>query len=309
MKRYIHSYLAVIVLVCTSWLAASCTRAPQPVELQPYESLLQILSDFALHQSDDLYRRGYPRDITGTNLFHAVRQRLDNYETVNPGRYHDIVSVSKGQISERLGDYEKAAAEYADLGPDSSEEMRAVAAQNLSRVNELAAIARRPMDSSNLERYLAELELKRNDLLELSRRFAGTPYEYLALIEAEQADVERVILLFNSRYLLPNGQSRAIGDAKEFIKRHESSHRILRHRLMLGDFYATMARDYIALNPPERHTFRFDEFNSLIAAAREEYFYVSRQDGAPEKIEARGKLQSVESLNNQIADLQHTLQQ
>jgi len=299
---WIGKFLALLVL-SASFVIGSCARAPQAVEYQPYESLLQVLSDFALHRNDDLYRSGYPRDITGANLFKAVLQRLNNYETLNQGRYPDIVAVTRGQLHERLGDYEAAIAAYSDLGATPSEEMRAVAQQSFARVQELSAAARRPMDTANLSRFIADLEMKRDDLLRLAQRFEGTPYRSLALIEAEQADVERVLLMFNCRYLMQDGLTRSLQEAQALMKRHEASHRALKHRLMLGDFYYESARDYVALNRPDRASFDPADFSPLVAAAREHYFQVSRQDGAPEKLEARGKLQALEAFNQQVESL------
>lgn len=289
--------IVLLVALC------GCARSPATPNFEPYESLPQILLDFAPHRTDDLYRRGYPRDITGASLFRAVLARLENYETLHPGLYRDIMAVTRGQMLERLGDYEGALAAYGNLGPDPSEEMRAVAEQSAARVRELQSVAHRPLDASSLPRYLDGLELKRDDLLDLARRFAGTAYETLARIEAEQADVERVLLLFNSRYILPDGLTRALTEAQALAERHAGSHKALRHHLLLGDFFFTAARDYASVHRPERATFRAEEFTPLITGARQQYFRVSQQDGAPEKPEARGKLMALESLSQQVESM------
>jgi len=270
------------------------------LELKPYESLTQILADFSLHRADDLYRLGYPRDITGINLFRATLKRLDNFQTLNPGLYADIVAVTRGQLQERLGNYSAAAAAYASAGANASEEMRSLAAQYSERVNLLAAAVNRPLDSSSLARYAADLELKRNDLLRLSQQFAGTPYAPLARIEAENADVERVILLFNSRYVTPNGLNESMREANALLERHKDSARELQHQILVADFYSQAAHEYAALHSPERADFDSAEFDPLTNAARELYFRVSQKDGTQEKLEARAKLQALESFIRRI---------
>ena len=270
------------------------------IEYKPYESLTQILSEFSLHRSDDLYRRGYPRDITGMNLFQATLKRLDNFQTLNPTLYADVVAVTRGQLQERLGNYAAASAAYTNLGPNPSEEMQSLAAQNLDRVTQIAAAVNRPLDSTSLSRYLADLEFKRNDLTALAQQLQGSPYESLARIEAEKADIERVILLFNSRYVTPDGLNESLREATALLERHKDSFLLLQHQILIADFHSSAAHEYAALHNPERSDFDSGQFNGLIDPARDLYFRVSQKDGAPEKLEARAKLQAVEAFARRV---------
>jgi len=288
------------------WMAAAlcaCHRAPSPPLYQPYESVTQILADFEAHRNEDLYRFGYPKDLAGQNLFRATLKRIENYETLYPGVFTDILAVARSQIYERLGDYASAIRAYERLGPNPSEELAAVAAQSLARTGELAKTALRPCETSSLPRYLADLELKREELTRLAQSLEGTPYQTLARMEAEKADVQRALLLFHNRYVLPGGLDAPLKAMKELVERHKQSRLARRHTLMLADFYFIAAKDYVALHDPEQADFDDPQFDSLLAQARELYFQVSQIDGAPEKLEARGKLQALSGFVRDIRDL------
>jgi len=285
--------------------ASACHRAPKPVELQPFGSLPQIIGDFAAHLDDDLYRFGFPLDIAGNNLFRATSRRLDSYEALHPGMFRDAVAVSRAQALERLGDYAGAQRSYRDLGPEPSTELAAVAEQNLGYLETLIAAADDEREHSNLPAYLAGLKRKRDGLLELAGKFAGTHYEFLARIEAEQADVQRVLLMFRNRYLLPGGLAEPLEEAGELIERHASSRLRERHILMLSGFYFDAAKDYVALHDPERLDFDDREFEALIALAQERCFEVTLIDGAGEKPEARAQLEAIMAYARAVRKLRH----
>jgi hypothetical protein len=295
-------YAAAIVLLAAS---LSCHRAPAPIEFLPYESLLQILADFAAHLDDDLYRFGYPLDVAGNNLYRATLQRLDSYEALHPGEFRGVIAVSRAQALERLGDYSAAARAYRDLGPDPGAELAAAAQQNLGYLDELISIVDREQDFSSLPSYLAGLERKRDDLMAMAERFAGAHYEFLARIEAEQADVQRVVLMFRNRYLLPGGLAAPLEEAAALIERHERSRLRERHILLLAEFCFTAARDYVALHDPERLDFDDREFEALIAKAQERCFEVTLIDGAVEKPEARAQLEAIMAYARAIRNLRN----
>jgi hypothetical protein len=196
---------------------------------------------------------------------------------------------------ERLGDYEGAVAAFEGVGPDASPEISAAARQSLGRLRELRSAARRQGDPSSLESFLAHLRRKSEELEALASKFEGTPYEALARIEAEQADLRRVLLMFHCRHVLPDGLNASLAAGAELVRRHSESRLARRHALLLADFYFTAAKDYAALHDPERAGFVMEDFEPLAVAARELYFDVAQEDGTPEKPEARAKWRAVEA--------------
>ncbi|MCX7013516.1 MAG: hypothetical protein NTW86_13335 [Candidatus Sumerlaeota bacterium] len=283
-------------------LGLGCARAPAPPRFQPYESVAQILADFELHRADDLYRFGYPRDLAGGNLFRVTLSRIDNYETLYPGQFTDILNLARAQLYERLGDYGAALKAYGRVGPNASAELRGAAEQGQARVRELADVAMRRADASGLSRYLADLETKRDDLNRLAEKLAGTPYQTLARMEAEKADVQRALLLFHNRYVLPGGLEPALKNMRDLCERHKDSHLANQHKVLLADFYFAAAKDCVALSDPDQLGFDAEQFESLVGQARELYFDVSQIDGAPEKLEARAKLQALGAFGRDIRD-------
>src|SRR5262249_22524231 len=155
---------------------------------------------------------------------------------------------------------------------DSKPELSALARQNLSYLNELNRATLPVLGAGTLETYLSDLNLRGNELRALSQRFAGTPYAALAKIEAEQADLDRIMLLFHNRYVLPGGLVQALREPRAVVERHADSTRAPRHRFMLADFHSIAAHDMVETTPPERAGFDGEAFDALTGAAREIYF-------------------------------------
>lgn len=288
--------------LAAAW-AAGCARAPVPPQYQPYESVVQILADFVAHRSDDIYRFGYPRDVAGQNLFRATVARIDRYRALYPGRFDDSLAILKGQALERLGDYAGAIEAYGSLARNAPQEMRALAESSLACLRELAETAHDPGEQSSLPAFLQHLADKSQRLNQLAERFQDGPYASLARMEAEQADVQRALLLFSSRYVLPGGLAEPLREMAALAQRHSDSRLASRHRVMLGDFYFEAAKDYAALHDPEQLSFDDKECQALIAGAKDAYFAIAQKDGAPERLEARGKMLALEAFERRIQEL------
>ena len=73
---------------------------------------------------------------------------------------------------------------------------------------------------------------------------------------------------------------------------HRESKNANRHLLRLGELYDTLAREYVAANPPEGLRFDPPAFEELVDSAARLYEAVANQDGATERIEAAQRLES-----------------
>lgn len=112
------AYYLRIVLVGLAMAVVAGGCAPKIQEsdrYKPAESLLEILSDFQRHLSDDTYRFPTFKDITGQNIYKATLLRLNNFERLYPNKFGPIVAYSRAKAYEKLHDYKAAVASYRQI--------------------------------------------------------------------------------------------------------------------------------------------------------------------------------------------------
>ena len=95
----------MVFLFCAG--CSSRAAAPESRYL-PAGDLLDIVKDFQRLAREDTYRFPIPKDVTGINIMKATLQRLQDYETKNPGQFSDIVQYNKALALERLREYDQA---------------------------------------------------------------------------------------------------------------------------------------------------------------------------------------------------------
>ena len=67
-----------------------------------------------------------------------------------------------------------------------------------------------------------------------------------------------------------------------------------------GDYHASLAREYALLNEPEGLAFDIETFEGFAQSAMKLYAEVAQQDGAPEKLEANGKIEGLKGMMEQM---------
>lgn len=290
----------LLVLLALSSGSFRCAAHRRDLPVHPYENLLSILADFQWHLEDDIYRFPYPRDAVGNNIFKITIVRLANYQELYPERFPDIVAFARAQAYERLGDYEQAMVNYR-LVLSTHTELKPLAQEKLAVAEEFNKIVHWPVDQTTLQGYMDALNDKIAQLDQLIARYRETPYEALAKVEKENAEVEYAVLLMENRMVINNGVEKAIARIKKLIENNSESKKIYAHYLLLADFYYALAKEYVLLNDPEQATFKREEFEALVSAARSQYYRVEQADGYEEKLEARAKLQALGEFANTVA--------
>jgi len=130
----------------------------------------------------------------------------------------------------------------------------------------------------------------------LTVQYEGTPYEYLARVEEERIDRAKVAFAEINRHRLKDGNQLVILGYSQLITKHRQSKNLYRFLLDFGDYYVKIAKEYTAQNDPEGLNFAPDTFDHLAKSALKFYAEVSQQDGITEKLEAKGKIQSLQAL-------------
>jgi len=270
---------------------------------EPHETLLTILAEFERHANLDLYRFPAPLDPSGMNVFRVTLTRLANYEHVYPDRFKDVVAYARGQVHERLGDFDEAAEAFESvlkmdtpLAADAAE-----AAAINRRFDALLAPARK---TRTLGEYLDALAAQRSGLDALAKEYETVSqrkiYKALARRQTERADVERAETLWKDRNLLKDGTTQALDAWKKILEDHAESARIERHRLRLGDCYYEMAREYAQQSDPDGGDFDLAAFERMAGAAMGVYRAVERAYGYPERLQARGKIDSLNAFIDSV---------
>ena len=83
----------------------------------------------------------------------------------------------------------------------------------------------------------------------------------------------------------------ALAARQQLVMRHRGSKNANRHLLALADLYASLAREYVEVHPPEGLTFQPSSFEELVSGAARLYEAVGNQDGATERLEAAQRLE------------------
>lgn len=288
----------VLAAACTLalLLTAACSRteAPNPRYVQP-ANLLEIINEFQRLSREDVYRFEIPKDVTGTSIPKATLLRLDDFERKHGNGYRDIVEFTRASAYERLRHYDRAVHHYEVVARDGGE---------------LAEPAKRQLDALKTFRAVANVALSKDDALEyikalddlflawntLIRQHEGTPLAFLARVEAERIDRDKVAFIELNRHRLNDGDELVIVGYTELLSRHAQSKNYHRHKLDFGDYYVKLAKEYSIRNHPEGFDFRMETFDELARSAMELYAEVAQQDGAPEKLEASGKIEALKGL-------------
>jgi tetratricopeptide (TPR) repeat protein len=296
--------LLTLLLVLLPWtgcglLHLSGNQARGKVSYAPYESLLELIADVQGHLDDDIYRFGYPRDLTGQNLFKASIVRLVNYQRLYPDEFNDVIEMALAQCHERLGDYKEAIADYREVSRLSAAgagkeaaALAKLAQERMAIAEEFRSAVNAEVNRESLSGYLADAEQRLQRLDALVERYHASGYEPLARLEREQAEVEYATVIGENRNVLPGGGGveKAVAAYQRVIDENEESKNISAHRMRLADLYYELAAEYVALTPPERGEFEVAVFEGFLDRAIRGYYEVSRAAGYDERAEGQMKL-------------------
>ncbi|MBN1477262.1 hypothetical protein JXA47_10950 [Candidatus Sumerlaeota bacterium] len=263
--------------------------------------MLTILAELELHRHEDLYRFGYPRDVTGQNVFRASLVRLANWEAQWPGRWPDIVAFSKALAYESLGEFTEARLHFervAAMDTDLSE----AADEHLAVIERFAELESFEPQGQTLTLFLLDFEDHVEDWRREAVRRRDTPWESITRVAWEQSEMQLAEALREARFSLSDGEERYRASCEALIENHGESHRIHRHWLRLGDYHRDLAERLVVFNPPSQTAFDLDTFESLITAARAIYLQVERADGFHEKLEARARLAALEEFAARVRE-------
>jgi hypothetical protein len=275
-------------------LAAGCAggrKLPADPRYEPYENLLEIVSDVQRHAGDNTYQFPAPRDPSGQNLYKASLIRLLNFEKIYPRRLPDAVNYTKGICMERLHDYPGALKAFKAVSESDSplREQAAHAMDVLQKFNDLADYR---IEKNNIGDYLTEMEFKLNAWGKLIQEVKGTPYEWLALEEEEKLEQRLAEFAAQNYLVINNGIESALNLYRQLTIKHVKSKNINLHYLNWADFCALLSKRYAQQVDPRSLDFDMETFNKTADAAIRLYSLVAQKDGAIEKAEALGKLQA-----------------
>lgn len=292
------SLLAVLLFA----VGCAAQRPKKDVRYQLAESLLEIVKEFQRYLREDTYRFPARKDPSGVNIYKATIARLEDYERKHPGEYAGIIAHTKAMAYERLHEYGKAVTSYrwaAELDP----RLRPQAEERIEILEAMKRLAEAPIPSGDPQEHLTALEERAKAWRELGQRYRGTVYESLAKEEEERMDQAKVAFLKRMRSTLAKGDELVIGAFVELIAKHEESKHFDGHLLEFGDFYAELAKEYVAQQDPEGLSFDWRKFKELEEAAFKLYVQVAQRDGTLEKQEAKGKLEALKAYSAKIQTL------
>ena len=285
-------------LLVAAGCARTATRAPDPRYAQP-ANLLEIVSEFQRLSREDTYRFHVPKDVTGANVLKATLLRLDDYERKHGTGYHDVVEFTRATAYERLRDYSRAIRHYRAAARGGGE-LAEPAKRRLEALEAFLRIAGAALPTDDPFEHIKALDERVLAWDALTRQHAGTPLEYLARVEAERIDRAKVAFVELNRHRLNQGNELVVLGYGELLSRHVQSKNYHRHLLDFGDYYVSLAREYSIRRDPEGLDFDMETFEGFASSAMRLYAEVAQQDGAPEKVEANGKLDSLKGLMEQM---------
>lgn len=264
----------------------------------PYEDVLEVLADLTWHLRDDTYRFPPPKDPTGHDVFRLSLERLQNWEKRYPGRLRDVTAFGRAEALEHLADYRRAADLYATVAKLPSP-LAERARDGAERARLFADAAALPEDGADLEAALAAVKRKLDAWSTAVARYAGTPYETLALVEEERLERTAARLVVDHRRALQDGNAAAERALRFLIEKHADSKNLPNHILGLADFYADVARDYADQND---RPLAFDEAEFVRRADRalDAYRKVATWDGSREKPEAQARFAALDAYKTAV---------
>ncbi len=265
----------------------------------PYEDLLEVLAPLAWHLNDDLYRFPPPRDPTGHDLLQLSLLRLEGWEKRFPSSFPDVTAFGRAQVLERIGEYEKAAAAYRQVAAAGVSPLAGPAKTHSARAAEFAAAARLPEGGAELEERLFALRKKLDAFGALVEKYAGTPYQAIALLEEERLERLTSSLVVEHRRLLDKGDATAERALRFLIQKHAESKHLADHILRLGDLYAAFAREYAESNS-RPHVFDEDAIVARADRALDVNRKVATWDGSREKPEGQARFAALEAYKTNV---------
>ena len=281
-------------LFAVTALACSTKTIPDP-QYVPAGGLLDILKDFQRLAREDIYRFPVSKDVTGMNVMKATLLRLEDYERKNPQQFSDIIIFSKATAYERLQDYQRAVNYYQRVAALDGR-LGSEAAKNVAALNSFQEILEKPLPSEDPFEYIKAMDEKVSAWHELVVKYQGTPYEYLARVEEEKVDRAKVTFVELNRHRIKDGNEMVIVGYTQLVTKHRQSKNFYQFLLDFGDFYALLAREYLAQYDPEGLSFDPDAFDQLAKSALKLYTEVAQVDGIIEKIQAQGKVEALRGL-------------
>jgi hypothetical protein len=240
--------------------------------------------------------------VTGANAYKATLKRLQDYQAKHPGAYPVVAAFTRGRAYEGLHAYQEALAEYERVS-QTKHRLKDEAAKSVAALTTFKQLTDRQFSASTPVEYLKALDDQAVAWRALSQELAGTPYETLALEEAETLDRAKVTFLTLNRYQIQDGNESVIMAYQQLLDKHTESKNRYQYRIELGDFYSTLAEEYVSQNDPESLRFNSTIFEELGQAALNQYAQVAQEDGIIEKLQAKGKLQALEAYIAKIGRL------
>ncbi len=281
-------------------LTAGCAAPRLDPAFDPYRSLAEVVAVLQNGVDADLYRFEPPLDVSGENVFRASLARLARYYDLvpDPG-YRTAIRFAQARARERLLDFQEAAKLYGEVAQGKGP-LAQRAAKDLEFAARMAELTRPLADeqgTTSPEQLLLYLAGQRQALRELLEKLDKEDARAcLALISIERLDVREREFLWRTRALFPGGSKVALDAARQTVRDHVESRRVLEHSMRLGDMYAELARSYISSVDPAGFDFDAAYARNLIQSASRVYAEVAAVDGRPEREEARAALVTLEAL-------------
>ena len=290
---------AFLLVVLLSGLARPAAAGNAAAAFAPYEDLLEVLAPLTWHLNDDLYRFPPPRDPTGHDLLQLSLGRLDGWEKRFPSSFRDVTTFGRAEALERLGEYAKATDAYRQVAAMTDSPLAAAAKGHAGRTADFAGAAGLPEDGADLDDRLGALRKKLDAYGVLVERYAGTPYQSLALVEEERLEQRTSGLVVEHRHLLAKGDETAERALRFLIQKHAESKNLADHILRLGDLYADLAREYVITNGRPL-AFKEDAFVARADRALDVYRKVATWDGSREKPEGQARFAALETYKTTV---------
>ena len=266
------------------------------------EDLLKVVNEFQRVAAKDSYRFPLPKDVTGANVYKATLIRLQDYEAEHPGAYSEILAFTRGRAYEGLHEYEKAVAQY-QIVSQSKHALQPEAAKAVEVMTRFHDLKRAPLAATTPLDYLKSLDQQITAWQELQKQYPTTLYEALAKEEEERLDQAKVAFLVINRHRIEDGNESVVLAYSQLIAKHKESKHQYRYQIEFGDFYFTLAQEYVAQNDPQSLQFDSSTFEGLGRSALQLYARVAQEDGIIEKLEAKAKLEALEAYMARVGKL------
>ena len=269
---------------------------------QPAENLILIIADIQRHLTDDVYKFPYPQDVMGQNVFRAAIVQLANYEKLFPNRNSDIIAAARAQAYERLCAFKEAGLNYEKALSSEDTALKQLAQKGFDRCKEFSAIVDREQDQSSLRAFEDGMKAQITDLGKLADKYSGSPYQPLARLEKERAQMRLAEFYSMFRFMKPYTTEMALDQVKKNLDANTDSKLRYTLHLMLASLNYELAREYTVLHDPEGPDFRMKDFENFANSARAELAIIEQADGFAEKQEARAMLTALEAFIERISD-------